>query len=139
MIAVDTNVVIAALLTWHEVHSRAVAALEEALEQGTLLLPQPVLIESFSVMTRLPSPHRLRPEVAYELLSKSFHDIRVAALPARKTWDLLKASVTDDIAGGRIYDAVIATAAIEAGAQVLLTFNPRDFEPFAERIAIRVP
>lgn len=139
MIAADTNVIVAALLTWHEVHTRAAAALEETLEQGTLLLPQPTLIESFSVMTRLPSPHRLRPEVAYELLFKSFHDVRVAGLPAGKTWDLLEASVADGIAGGRIYDAVIATAAIEAGARELLTFNPRDFEPFADRIAIRVP
>lgn len=61
------------------------------------------------------------------------------ALPARKTWDLLNACVTKGLAGGRIYDAVIALTAIEAEADELLTFNAKDFEPFADRIDIRVP
>lgn len=139
MIAVDSNVVIAALLTWHEFHERAAAALEEQLRRGSLVLPQPVLVESYSVMTRLPSPHRLRPEVAQELLAESFRDVRLVALPAKKSWDLLQTCVANALAGGRVYDAAIALTAIEAGASDLLTFNARDFEPFADRINIRVP
>lgn len=139
MIAVDTNIIIAALFTWHDFHERAAAALDEQLRRGSLVLPQPALIESFSVMTRLPSPYRLRPEIAHELLTDSFRDVRLIALPARKSWDLLQTCLDEGLAGGRIYDVAIALIAIEAGASELLTFNARDFEPFADRINIRVP
>lgn len=139
MIAVDSSVVIAALLSWHEFHQRAALALDKAIAGRRLLIPLPVLIESYSVMTRLPSPHRLRPEVAHELLRESFAGVRVVGLSARKAWTLLGGCVSAGIAGGRVYDAVIAWAAIEARAQELLTFNPRDFEVFSDRLAILVP
>lgn len=139
MIAVDSSVIIAGLLSWHEFHERAFSALEKAIAGGTLLVPMPALVESYSVMTRLPSPHRLRPEIAHQLLHDSFGDAHVVALAPRRAWSFLKECVAQDTSGGRVYDAVIAHAALEARAQELLTFNPRDFERFADRIAIVVP
>ena len=139
MIAVDSSVVIAALLSWHEFHQRAARALENAIAGQRLLIPFAVLVESYSVMTRLPSPHRLRPEIARELLHGSFADVRVVGLSSRKAWKFLEDCVSSATSGGRVYDAVIASAAIEARARELLTFNPRDFEAFSDRIAIIVP
>lgn len=139
MTAADSSVVIAGLLSWHESHQRAVHALEHAIAGRRLLIPLPVLVESYSVMTRLPSPHRLRPEIAHELLHDSFADARVVGLSPRKAWTFLRDCVSSATAGGRVYDAVIASAAIEARARALLTFNPRDFEVFRDRIAIIVP
>jgi hypothetical protein len=104
-----------------------------------LLIPLPALIESYSVITRLPSPHRLRPEIAYELLHDSFDRARVVSLPARKAWPFLHDCSSGEIAGGRTYDAVIAEVAILSGAEKLLTLNPRDFESFGNRITIVVP
>lgn len=139
MIAVDSSVVIAALLSWHEFHERAAKALEKAIAGHRLIVPFPTLLESYSVLTRLPSPHRLRPEVAYQLLHESFSDARVTALSPRKAWSFLGECVTTATAGGRVYDAVIASAALEARASELLTFNPRDFEAFSDRLSIVVP
>ncbi len=139
MIAVDSSVVIAGLLSWHELHQRAFNALEKAMARRRLLVPLAVLVESYSVMTRLPSPHRLRPEIAHQLLHNSFGDARVVALSPRKAWTFLGACAASATTGGRVYDAVIASAALEARATELLTFNPRDFEPFADRITIVVP
>jgi predicted nucleic acid-binding protein len=139
MIAVDSTVVIAALLSWHEFHQRAGQALENALAGRLLVIPFPVLVESYSVMTRLPSPHRLRPEIAHDLLHGSFAHARIVGLSARKAWTFLGDCVASSTAGGRVYDSVIASAAIEARASELLTFNPRDFEVFRDRIAIVVP
>lgn len=139
MIAVDSSVVIAGLLSWHEFHPRAVHALENAIAGRRLLIPLPVLVESYSVLTRLPSPHRLRPEIARELLHDSFAGARVVGLPPRRAWKFLLDCVSSAVAGGRVYDAVIASAAIEARARELLTFNPRDFEVFSDRIAVIVP
>ena len=139
MIAVDSSVVIAALLSWHEFHERAAKALEKAMSGKRFLLPLPALIESYSVMTRLPSPHRLRPEDAHQLLHQSFGDARLIALSPQKGWGFLGACVTTAISGGRVYDALIALTALEAGARALLTFNPRDFEAFSDRLSIVVP
>ena len=139
MTAVDSSVVIAGLLSWHEFHKRALPALEKAMAARRLLIPFPALVESYSVMTRLPSPHRLRPEIAHQLLHDSFSGARIVGLSPRKAWTFLGNCVASATAGGRVYDAVIASAAIEAHARELLTFNPRDFEMFGDRIAIIVP
>jgi predicted nucleic acid-binding protein len=139
MIAVDSSVVIAGLLSWHEFHQRAFQALEKGMSGRRLLIPFPALVESYSVMTRLPSLHRLRPEIAHQLLHDSFGDARIVGLSPRKAWMFLGNCVASATAGGRVYDAVIASAAIDAHARELLTFNPRDFEMFSDRIAIVVP
>jgi predicted nucleic acid-binding protein len=139
MIAVDSSVIIAGVLSWHEFHERAILALEKAVAGRRLLMPLPVLIESYSVLTRLPAPHRLRREVAYQLLHGSFAGARVISLSQGTAWTFLQDCVEMGTLGGRVYDAVIASAAIEAGASELLTFNARDFELFRDRIEIVVP
>jgi predicted nucleic acid-binding protein len=139
MIAVDSSVLIAGLLSWHEFHTRASSALQTLIARRAFLIPLPALIESYSVMTRLPSPHRLRPEIAYGLLHDSCDSARIASLGGGRAWAFLHECATAAIAGGRIYDATIAKVAIEAGAEELLTLNPRDFESFSDRITIVVP
>jgi predicted nucleic acid-binding protein len=139
MIVVDSSVIVAGVLSWHEFHERAILALEKAVAGRRLLMPLPVLIESYSVLTRLPAPHRLRPAVAYELLHDSFAGARVIGVSPATAWTFVQSCVDTGTVGGRVYDAVIASAAIEAGASELLTFNARDFDVFRERIAIVVP
>ncbi len=129
MIAVDTSVVIAALLAWHEHHARAARALERALASpGGVLLPVATLVESYAVMTRLPPPHRISPAVALELLETNFRDLRMATLASRDSWPLLTRLAGEGFGGGITYDAVIAETAHEAGAKSLLTLNVRDIE-----------
>ncbi|MDP9193028.1 MAG: PIN domain-containing protein [Acidobacteriota bacterium] len=139
MIAVDSSVIVAGLLSWHEFHDRASRALGKAMAGGILLIPLPALVESYSVMTRLPAPYRLAPEIAHRLLHDSFGEGRIVALSPRKAWAFLGECVAGATVGGGVYDAVIAHAALEGRAQELLTFNPRHFETFADRIAIVVP
>lgn len=139
MIAIDSSVIIAGLLSWHEFHDRAFRALKRENARKELLVPLPALIESYSVMTRLPSPHRLRPETAYELLHDLFGEARIVTLSAGNAWNFVRDCVGEAIAGGRVYDAVIAEVAIVSGAEKVLTLNPRDFESFADRITIVVP
>src|SRR5258706_225166 len=98
---------------------------------------------------RLVLPREIRDQAQLEPgmpLRIVFRDGRVEIDPAprkeplfRKAWTFLGDCVASATAGGRVYDAVIASAAIEAHARELLTFNPRDFEMFSDRIAIIVP
>jgi predicted nucleic acid-binding protein len=126
--AVDTSILIAALCSWHEHHDRALSALMEAEKDGELIVPAPALVEAYSVMTRLPSPHRLSPKDAKEILSRSFEKkATVVGLTGSETWRLIRDAEASGVAGGRIYDASILACARKGGADRLLTLDLKDF------------
>ena len=128
--ALDTNVVVAALLNWHEHHSRAFPVLVAALGSvGGLILPLPVLLESYAVMTRLPPPFRLAPVDAHELLTSAFRGkTTVVSIESSSAWNLLDDLSVSGVAGGAAYDAHILACAQAGGAVRLVTFNRRHFE-----------
>lgn len=142
MIAVDTSVIIAGLLTWHEAHGRCLAALEVALgSKRGVALPVPALVESYSVMTRLPAPHRLSAADAFTILRDTFQgSARLVSLEGEGLWSALGEWSTTRVAGGRAYDAHILACAKAAGARRLLTLNDADFAALATNaIEIVVP
>ena len=125
--AVDTSVIVAALLAWHESHEPALASLIDALG-GVLVVPAPALTEAYSVMTRLPAPHRLAPADARELLSGSFEQrAAVVSLTEKETWRFLRDTSRRGVAGGSTYDALILACAHKARARRVLTLDSRDF------------
>ena len=140
--ALDTSVVVAGLLTWHERHPEAYLALSAVMGRGrSVVLPIPTLVESYAVMTRLPAPHRLGPADAFAILEGSFRKkAEVVGIDGRRTWTLLEELSDGSVAGGRTYDALILACALKARADRLLTLNPRDFTLLAEdKIRIETP
>lgn len=136
MTALDTSVIIAALSSWHEAHEAAAAAVERALELGAVL-PLPALHESYSVLTRLPPPHRVSPRQAAAMLA-SLDPVTLVALPA--TWSDLADWAESGVAGGQVYDARIVACAVRAGADTVLTFNLGHFERLAgPSVQVRAP
>ena len=75
-IAPDTSVIIAAFASWHESH----AAARGALSPGALLIAHCAL-ETYSVLTRLPAPHRVTADIAASFLRLAFPG-RPLLLPA---------------------------------------------------------
>lgn len=75
MSAVDTSVVVPALTRWHEAHdvSRRASAGQS--------IPFHALVESYAVLARLPTPHRLSAQLAEELLGAWFPRERVLEPP----------------------------------------------------------
>lgn len=140
--ALDTSVIVAALLTWHEHHRPAAAALAVLLEgTGRIILPLQALVEAYSVMTRLPPPHRLNPRDAMELLERSLR-VRsdVFGLDGEEGWHCLGDLVRSSIAGGTSYDGLILACARKGGAARILTLNPAHFERVGmEGIEVVVP
>ena len=125
--AVDTSVVVAALLAWHEFHEPALKSLIDA-RRGRLVLSVPALTEAYAVMTRLPAPHRLAPADACKLLSGSFEPrATVVGLTEKETWRFLHGTARQGVAGGTTYDALILACAHKARASRLLTLDRRDF------------
>ena len=127
--AVDTSVLVAALLTEHDAHPRAHRGLEEVLStEATVILPVHALLEAYSVMTRLPSPFRLSPQNAFQILRASFETRAKLVGFTPDFWLFLEDASSQALAGGIIYDAQILASAIHGGANRILTLNQRDFE-----------
>src|SRR6266542_374700 len=79
--ALDTNVVIALVSEWDEHHAESVAGYEQRLSKGQIpLIPVSVLIESFSVLTRLPQPVRIDAETALTVLHEWFGSTEIAGM-----------------------------------------------------------
>lgn len=139
--ALDTSVLVAALCSWHESHEASLRAIRSAEKDGKLILPAPALVEAYSVMTRLPSPHRLAPKDASEALSRSFlKRASVVVLTGAEIWRLIHEAADGGVAGGSTYDAVILAAARKGRADRLLTLDRKDFQRLADDdIEILVP
>lgn len=137
----DTSCMIAAVCTWHEHHVAAVTEINRRLEDGKrLAVPASALVEAYAVLTRLPAPHRLSPGDAWALVDASFIEpATVVALTRIVYVRLLRRIAKQTIAGGRTYDAVIAECARQARAEVLLTFNPRHFDPPPQGVSVIDP
>jgi toxin FitB len=128
--ALDSSVIVAGLLSWHEHHGAALSALQTAIaDRAELIVPAPALVEAYSVMTRLPVPHRLAPARAAEILALNLRDrSRVVSIEPTGVWTMLDGLAAADLGGGLTYDAQILTCALQAGARRLLTLNRRDFD-----------
>jgi predicted nucleic acid-binding protein len=113
MLAVDTSVVIAGFATWHEGHAAALIALARRPR-----LPAAVLVETYSVLTRLPPPHRVSPQTAAAYLKACFTE-PLLGVPAGDYRRIVDHAVDGAIAGGAVYDAVVAWSAKRAGATLL--------------------
>ena len=123
-LALDTSCLVALVSTWHEHHDRVTRAVTSK-RAAVLLLVAHTLVESYSVLTRLPARHRLASSDALAVLRSNFGEKRV--LPSTDVWQLLEQAVDTGVAGGRVYDALIAWSAAQATPITLLTLNPRHF------------
>lgn len=118
MIAVDTSVAVAAFATWHEGHRRA----RRAMGRDTRL-PAQVAIETYSVLTRLPPPHRARPNLVQSFLTEQFPS-RLLTLSPSGHRDILARLASLNMGGGSVYDAMVAATALES-EMVLITRDRR--------------
>jgi predicted nucleic acid-binding protein len=129
LIAVDTSVVVAAFASWHEAHAQAARLLDRRPR-----LPAHALIESYSVLTRLPAPHRADPAIVAEFLAERF-PLPPLVLPARAHAAFVAQLTHARLAGGAAYDALIAATAKRARA--VLHTRDRRAVPTYERFGVR--
>lgn len=118
MTAVDTSVAVAALASWHEAHERARRAAANA------SIPAHARIETYSVLTRLPPPHRLSAGDVAELVSAWFPPSETLAPSPRLTRGIVERCAALGLSGGALYDALVGLTAAEAG-ETLVTSNDR--------------
>lgn len=132
MKAVDTSVAVAAFASWHEHHDRARAALDN----GARLIDHCAL-ETYSVLTRLPPPHRSSGEVVRDFLRLRFTEPYLR-LDARAHKEFVLELPERGIVGGATYDALVAATAVAHSAN-LITCDRRaapTYESFGTRVVL---
>jgi predicted nucleic acid-binding protein len=113
MRAVDSSVVVAAFATWHEHHALA----RKAMSSRPRLVAH-AAVESYSVLTRLPPPHRAHPSIVHAFLTERFAE-PFLTLSETGYQELLAVVAAGQILGGPAYDALIALTAAEHEATLL--------------------
>jgi predicted nucleic acid-binding protein len=118
LIATDTSVAVAAFASWHESHGPARAALA-----ADVALIAHCALETYSVLTRLPTPHRAPARLVHRFLETQFA-APYLVLPAREQRRLTGRLLELGIEGGAVYDGLVALTAAAAGA-TLITLDRR--------------
>ena len=113
MIAVDTSIAVAAFASWHEGHEAA----RGVMARRPRLIAHCAL-EAYSVLTRLPPPHRVAAGVVQAFVAGAFPKPLLGLTPEDHS-ALLESATGAGIDGGAIYDALVATTARRAGATLL--------------------
>jgi toxin FitB len=126
-------VVVAALAAWHEQHELAADALAPV-----SALPAHVLLETYSVLTRLPAGLAVPAAAAARALAERFREppLRLGAAERRR---LPAALGQAGVIGGSAYDGLVALEA-RAHGHTLLTLDERAQRTYARLAApFRVP
>ena len=129
MKAADTSLVIAAFASWHESHEAARRALD-----GGLRLIEHCALETYSVLTRLPPPHRTSSGVVRGFLTARFPQpfLRLS----EQAYKAFMLGLPDHgVTGGAAYDALVA-ATVEGCNAELFTCDRRALSIY-ERYGVR--
>lgn len=113
---IDTSVAAALVTADHEHHQ----ATRKAIGGRSCGLSGHAAFETFSVLTRLPPPNRRTPAAVARLLAHNFPGSRFLGARAAERLHARLASL--GIAGGAVYDALVAATAAEHG----ITLATRD-------------
>jgi predicted nucleic acid-binding protein len=112
-VTADSSVVIAAFASWNQYHDAAIEALGDARD-----LVAHAELESYSVLTRLPEPFRAEPGLVAEYLREDYPGRRMI-LPEPERRALVARFAQLSIAGGAVYDAMVAATAAHHGYRLL--------------------
>ncbi|AEH10259.1 MULTISPECIES: type II toxin-antitoxin system VapC family toxin [Protofrankia] len=113
MKAVDTSVVVACFASWHEHHAIA----RKAMACRPRLVAH-AAVESYSVLTCLPPPHRAQPSIVHAFITERFTE-PFLTLSETGYQELLATVTASQILGGPAYDALIAFTAAEHRATLM--------------------
>ncbi|MGH8825647.1 MAG: type II toxin-antitoxin system VapC family toxin [Jiangellaceae bacterium] len=106
-VLLDTSAAVAFVVADHSHHSATFAALADR----RLGLAGHAAFETFSVLTRLPTPSRRTADAVTRLFAANFPDTRF--LSAKRSEQLLEELAGHGIAGGSVYDALVGATAAE--------------------------
>lgn len=139
MIFVDSSVLIAAA---HENHPffEASHTFLAGLQPDKAGVSAHGLVETYSVLTRMPKfVGYSAKEAALYLARLTEKRLSVFGLSESETMTLIAGAPDRGVAGGRVYDAIHARAAVKAGAKTIVTWNEKHFIGLEDSLRIETP
>jgi predicted nucleic acid-binding protein len=129
----DTSVLVPALVTAHERHSRAYSVLNKVQNgEDAGVISAHTLAELYAVLTRLPLSGRHSSEEALISLEENvIKHFEISSLTASDYRTLIREAAMAGIQGGTIYDAVLLRSAMKARVEKIFTFNVKHFTAIA--------
>ena len=109
----DTSVVVAAFASWHEHHESARRVMD-----GGVRIIEHCALETYSVLTRLPPPHRSPSAVVREFIQTRFPE-PFLRLSAQAYKDFVLGLPERGVTGGAAYDALVAATAAGCKAELV--------------------
>ncbi len=133
----DTSVLLPVFVKDHEHHAASKQAFLRADKQsGTFGAHS--LAELYATATRLPRRERLRGEQVMLFLDDVVERLTTVALTSGEYYSAVKAAAANGVVGGAIYDALLASCALKAKADVIYTWNLKHFQQLGPEIASRI-
>lgn len=131
----DTSVLVAASLSTHSQHLRALTLLKQ-IRRGKLdaIISTHGTAEFYAVLTRSPVAPPIYPMEARRLLENLLSHFRVLALSAAQYSSVLREAAEKGWTGGLIYDALHLACATSANCKRIYTFNLRHFKQLAPHL-----
>ncbi len=130
----DTSVLIPLFYGDHQHHDASIRAFERV-QPGEGFCGSHNLLEVYSSLTRMPGRFRVSAERARLFIVGLRERFQAVALTPEEYTSMLDHQSAAGITGGAIYDAMIAQCAVKAQAEILLTWNLRDFTRFGPEVA----
>ena len=128
----DTSVLTAAAFREHPHHSHSFRTLESAQDR---VIAAHSMAEFYSSTTGIQTRLRIHPQTILAAVSEWEQRFRVVALTPREYSAAISRAAALGIAGGAVYDLLIACCALKAKADVLYTWNLRHFLRLGDDVA----
>ena len=133
----DTSVLVATFYADHEHHPPSID-LFLRFGKKDVCCGAHSLAEVYATLTGMPSRRRVSGDEALLFLGDIRERLTVVALDEQEYFQMAEASATANLAGGAIYDAILGHCALKAKAEVIYTWNTKDFLLLPPAIAGRV-
>jgi len=133
----DTSTLVAAFLTEHPHHAASRNELRRCSPE-TAACAGHSLAEFYATLTRLPAPHRASPEQVMLFIENIEQHLAVVSLTPEEYRAALHSAAAAGIAGGTLYDFLIARCALKAGAGIISTWNTKHYQLFGTDIAAKL-
>lgn len=130
-VAIDTSVLVAAVVAAHPKHAVARPWLAAGADRERIVCWHGYA-ETWSVLTAMPLEPRLSGESARTVLERLRRNVRFVAPTQRSYLAAAERCAARGLRSGAIFDALHLVVAEHADAEQLITFNLREFERLSE-------
>ena len=133
----DTSVLVAVSLAQHQHHERSLIAYLKATPSNGACAAH-TLAELYATVTRLPGNQRMSCEQALLFVDDVRGRLSIIALNPEDYYSALLLAADENVTGGTVYDMLLAHCARKVNAEIVYTWDFRDFARLGKDIAHRL-